>query len=250
MLLLPRPPVGPGNINCSSSDHGSSRGSSRGNSSSNSIGSGILGDNGTLHLDAPPTAPAADTFAARQTINVLLGPTAMAMLASGGTHRISLLLSAVVAVMIGCFATTLLGSGVHVDVLSGLVPSIPDGASELALALIGTTAIPVNLLMGSSIARSSDQVTMRRGVGLASMLSGLISLLVLLVGSHVPTHPACAPFQLRDVAHVLEGVMGPAGELHLTRREPSMHAPASYPTENHLCMHLHLTQPRTIHACT
>ena len=126
-------------------------------------------------------------------------------------HRVSLLLSAVVTLMILCFAGTLLGTGLPPGLLEGLVPRIPDGAAEVALALMGTTAIPVNLLMGSSIARDATLDSMRRGVGFASLLSGIISTLVLLVGAHVPPHPPCVPFELRDVALILHGVMGDAG---------------------------------------
>jgi len=188
MLLMPSTPLNASTVDCNSSSNSSILSSSRGE----------------------PEPPAAGVFTLRQLINLALGPLAMAALASGGTKRISLLLSAVVALMIACFATTLIGSGVDADLLGGLVPTIPNGSSELALALIGTTAIPVNLLMGSSIARSSSEVAMRRGVGLASGLSGMISLLVLLVGSHVE-RPPCVAFALVDVAHVLEAVMGPAG---------------------------------------
>lgn len=152
-------------------------------------------------------------LAVRQTINLLLLPLTMATLASGGTKCISLLLSAVVGLMIVCFATALGSSGVHVNVLAGLVPFIPEGGSELALAVVGTTAIPINLLLGSSIARSSTVAAMRRGVGLASSLSGFISVLVLLVGTLVPSRPPCVAFKLEDVSHVLETLVGPAGRV-------------------------------------
>jgi Mn2+/Fe2+ NRAMP family transporter len=115
--------------------------------------------------------------------------------------------------MIVCFATALGSSGVHVNVLAGLVPLIPEGGSELALAVVGTTAIPINLLLGSSIARSSTVAAMRRGVGLASSLSGFISVLVLLVGTLVPSRPPCVAFKLEDVSHVLEALVGPAGRV-------------------------------------
>ena len=54
---------------------------------------------------------------------------------------------------------------------------------------------------------------MRRGVGLASMLSGTISTLILFVGAAVPRRPPCVPFELPHLAHVLESVMGPAGRV-------------------------------------
>uniref|UniRef100_A0A7S2IDQ1 Amino acid transporter n=1 Tax=Haptolina brevifila TaxID=156173 RepID=A0A7S2IDQ1_9EUKA len=152
-------------------------------------------------------------FAARQLINLGLGALTLALLMfGGGTERISLLLSAVVMLMIVCFAVTLFGMGLPPNLLAGLLPSIPEGAAEVALAVIGTTVIPVNLLMGSSLARNTTSGSMRPGVALASLLSGLISMLVQLVGAHVPSRPPCVPFELIDLAHVLEGVMGPAGD--------------------------------------
>ena len=169
--------------------------------------------NRTVGVSTSEPVGGGGVLAVRQTINLLLLPLTMATLASGGTKCISLLLSAVVGLMIVCFATALGSSGVHVNVLAGLVPFIPEGGSELALAVVGTTAIPINLLLGSSIARSSTVATMRRGVGLASSLSGFISVLVLLVGTLVPSRPPCVAFKLEDVSHVLETLVGPAGRV-------------------------------------
>lgn len=169
--------------------------------------------NRTVGVSTSEPVGGGGVLAVRQTINLLLLPLTMATLASGGTKCISLLLSAVVGLMIVCFATALGSSGVHVNVLAGLVPLIPEGGSELALAVVGTTAIPINLLLGSSIARSSTVAAMRRGVGLASSLSGFISVLVLLVGTLVPSRPPCVAFKLEDVSHVLETLVGPAGRV-------------------------------------
>ena len=52
---------------------------------------------------------------------------------------------------------------------------------------------------------------MRKGVSLASFLSGCISLLILLVGSNVPPRPPCVPFELSDVGAELEKYMGKPG---------------------------------------
>ena len=158
-------------------------------------------------LDSGPT------LAVRQAVNALLWPLTFALFLSG-TRRLSLLCSAVVGGMILCFVVTLAGAGVPdvIEILHGLVPSIPSGAAEVVLAVMGTTSIPVNILMGSSLARSAGSLSaMRHGVALASALSGLVSLLVQLVGTRVPPHPPCLPFELRDVAHVLQSVMGDAG---------------------------------------
>ena len=89
---------------------------------------------------------------------------------AGSAQRVGLMLSVVVAVMVACFGGALSGTGVPRTLLFGLVPRIPDGAAEVALGLMGTTAIPVNLLLGSSLAKESSLPSMRRGVGLASLL--------------------------------------------------------------------------------
>ena len=161
-----------------------------------------------LSFDGGPSG----ALAIRQAVNVSLGVVATA-LALQSARALSLLLSTVVGLMIVCFAATLFGLGLPSGLLSGLVPSLPTGSSELVLALIGTTAIPINLLLGSSLARDSSVGSMRRGVGMASALSGLISMLVQLVGSYVPPRSPCVPFALADLAEVLEGVLGAAGRV-------------------------------------
>lgn len=139
------------------------------------------------HADAATHVVGGPELFARQTLNALLWPLAFAIYLSG-TRRVSLLCSGVVGFMLLCFAVTLAGAGLPppMQTLRGLVPSIPPGASELVLGVMGTTSIPVNILMGSSLARDAPSLgAMRRGVGLASMLSGVLSLLVQLVGTHV-----------------------------------------------------------------
>ena len=125
----------------------------------NSVNCSLVTDDarGSAAHAGPELPPALRAFA-----TLSLGPLSLAMLASRDTKRITSLLSCVVALMIACFATALSGSTLPPGVIAGLLPSIPDGGAELSLAVIGTTAIPVNLLMGSSLARSStDARTVR-----------------------------------------------------------------------------------------
>ena len=124
-----------------------------------------------------------DGTALRVAINLLLGPLVFGLLYAGGADRISLGMSVVVVAMVVCFAVTLSGTGLPEDLASGLIPTIPHGGSEVALSLVATTAIPINLLLGSSLARSATLPTMRAGIALACVLSGLISLLIQLVGA-------------------------------------------------------------------
>lgn len=147
--------------------------------------------------------------AALYTINVLLGPLCAGMVVAGSTQRLSLLFSAVVAAMIVCFAAVIGGSGVPNSLVGGLVPTIPAGSYEVALGLVGTTTVPHNLLLSSALARGASARSVQRGVLLSASLSGLISLLILIVGMHV--HKDAAEFELRDVADVLRSAMGRVG---------------------------------------
>lgn len=94
--------------------------------------------------------------AVRAVLDVVLAPACIVMLLKGGsTERLGLVLTGLVVAMLVCFSATIVGVGLPAGLLAGLVPSIPEGAAPLALSLIGTTAVPLNLLLGSSIAKAS-----------------------------------------------------------------------------------------------
>jgi len=145
-------------------------------------------------------------------INVLLGPLCCALLLGGSSERIGMMLSVVVAFMIACFAATLGGTGLPPRVADGLVPTIPEGSTEISLALMATTSVPHNLLLSSSVARGQTLAGLRHGVLLASFLSGAISLLIQLVGAQAPPHAAGEAFSLADVVAVIEQVIGAGGK--------------------------------------
>jgi len=74
----------------------------------------------------------------------------------------------------------------NLALLKGLsIPQIPRGAELLTLGLIGTTVVPYNLFLGSSLAKSQELKTMRRGLTLSVILGGLISISLILIGSKV-----------------------------------------------------------------
>ena len=120
----------------------------------------------------------------RYLINALLGPGCYLMLAYGNVDRISMLLSVVVLQMIVCFAAIIHGTGVSSTFAHGLVPTIPEGGGEMALGVMGTTAVPLNVLLASSVVRDAGGGlgAMRRGIAVASLLSAIISVLIQIVG--------------------------------------------------------------------
>ena len=64
-----------------------------------------------------------------------------------------------------------------------LVPSLPEGSSLLAIALVGTTVVPYNLFLGSGLARGQTLSELRFGLAVAILFGGLISMGVLVVGA-------------------------------------------------------------------
>lgn len=105
----------------------------------------------------------------------------------GGTGVVAAVASLLVAVMGGAFVVTALRLGPSVgDLVEGLVkPSLPPGSLLLVLGLIGTTVVPYNLFLGSSLARGGDLGATRFGLAVAIGLGGLISMAVVVVGSAV-----------------------------------------------------------------
>ncbi len=68
----------------------------------------------------------------------------------------------------------------------GLVPTIPPGASNLVISLVGTTSIGFNLFLGSSLAEGKkDLGAAQRGIGFSVTSAMLISVQIMIVGDGV-----------------------------------------------------------------
>jgi Mn2+/Fe2+ NRAMP family transporter len=64
--------------------------------------------------------------------------------------------------------------------------------------------VPYNLFLGSSLAKSQDLKSMRRGLSLSVILGGLISISLIMIGSKV-----VGPFSFPSVAEALSKATGP-----------------------------------------
>ncbi|MEY3052426.1 MAG: hypothetical protein RLY31_2211 [Bacteroidota bacterium] len=62
------------------------------------------------------------------------------------------------------------------------VPTIPEGGGWLVVGLIGTTVVPYSIFLTGGMAQGQDIGQMRRGLGMAILVGGLISVAVLVVG--------------------------------------------------------------------
>lgn len=178
-----------------------------------------------------------DDARARGAVAALNGPLCAALILSGSTATVSAALGGVVVLMVLLFAATACIVGVQPGFARGLLPSFPEGSAPVALALMGTTAVPLNLFLGSALARGQRLASVREGVAVASALTGLICALIQAVGAYAHAQRAAAaspavvgggwwsgaeatgsgdgggsaPFSLVDLGDVLRRLVGDAG---------------------------------------
>lgn len=128
----------------------------------------------TLALDLPKAG-----------LTLGLGALAGALLATGSPTQIARLLAGFVALMgAGFLVTAILLAPPLGELAAGLaLPALPDGAGLTVIALIGTTVVPYNLFLGSSLARGTSLAEARFGLGVAIALGGVITLAIVIVGS-------------------------------------------------------------------
>lgn len=124
------------------------------------------------------------------------------------TEVVARILGVVVALMGICFGIAAVGADISWASLlrDAFVPRLPEGSTTLAMALVGTTVVPYNLFLGSAIAHGQDLREMRWGLCVAIPLGGLISLMVLVVGSALE-----GTMEFARLASVLELRLGAAG---------------------------------------
>lgn len=87
-------------------------------------------------------------------------------------------------------------------------PSVPEGSGLLIIGLIGTTIVPYNLFLGSSIGQNQSLSEMRWGIGIAVTIGGLISIAILAAGMLVT-----GTYSYQALATALNGKLGGMGVL-------------------------------------
>ncbi len=138
-------------------------------------------------------------------LTLLVGGIAAVLLWLGSPKTVAYALSIVVAFMgLVFFVTAFLLKPSLTGLLSGtLIPSLPQGSGLLVLGLIGTTVVPYNLFLGSSLAKGQNLPELRFGLSIAIVLGGLISMGVLVVGAAIET-----TFSFEAIAATLSGRLG------------------------------------------
>ena len=141
----------------------------------------------------------------RQSVTLVIGLLAALLLWLGSPRGIARLMAVLVALMGAGFLAVAVTLAPPVGELAiGLVvPRPPEGAALVAVALVGTTVVPYNLFLGSSIAQGQDLALTRLGLAVAIGLGGLITAAILVVGSALS-----GEFSFEALAVLLEERLG------------------------------------------
>ena len=143
-----------------------------------------------------------------QVLTALVGVVCAALLWQGSPRFIASFLGLVVFGMGIAFAYVAWSASPDMGHLakSLIVPSIPAGSMVLVIGLIGTTIVPYNLFLGSGIGQASNQQSlaeMRWGIGIAVLIGGLISMMILISGTLIT-----GEFTFLNVAQTLAARLG------------------------------------------
>ncbi len=93
---------------------------------------------------------------------------------------------------------------------ASMIPVVPSGSELLTLGLVGTTIVPYNVFLGSSISKGQTIPLMRIGLTLSVIIGGLITAAILVAGTAVKSFSSYT-----DLAQALTENIGPLGGLAL-----------------------------------
>lgn len=115
-----------------------------------------------------------------------IGGGAIFLLGFGGRSTVTKVLGALVGIMGVVFVVVALKSSHTIsDLLTGTIPSIPEGAGWLTLALVGTTIVPYNIYLGSNLSEGQSLKEMRFGLVVSIIFGGLISIAILITATQI-----------------------------------------------------------------
>lgn len=135
-----------------------------------------------------------DTMGDKRYLIIAIAILAATFFLLGGRKMLTGLLTILVVMMSIAFVAAALSGGIDVAAMAkGLIPSLPDGSTLTAIALIGTTIVPYNLFLHAALTRDKwsvrgglDSLAQRRAIsamerdtGIAISLGGLISIAIL-----------------------------------------------------------------------
>jgi Mn2+/Fe2+ NRAMP family transporter len=123
----------------------------------------------------------------RVLLSSLTGGLTIFVLIKGDIDQIGQALGVVVVLMGIIFGVTAETVEVQTHQIGGgFAPSIPTGSADTVLSMMATTAIPFNVFLAASMTEGSVNLPqMKRGIAFASMLTAIISILIVIVGSGI-----------------------------------------------------------------
>ncbi len=146
----------------------------------------------------------------------LLAFVAATALVIGRYRLLERILIGLVIVMCAAFVASALLIGPSVwDLFSGLRPSIPEGATLTAIALIGTTIVPYNLFLHAAAAREKwpggeEVAAARVDTAVSVSLGGLVSILIMATAASSLFQTEIEIRNAADMAGAIEPVFGQA----------------------------------------
>lgn len=146
--------------------------------------------------------------------NLFFGILALLLLWSGNFQRIEkVLVTLVIAMSLAFLVCAVLTQPDWKMLLSGFIPSFDSDKFPTVVALIGTTVVPYNLFLYSSLVKKKwskpDSLPgMRNDISVAVILGGLVSMGILVVGV---ANPSSQLESAQDIAKGLTGVFGESG---------------------------------------
>lgn len=143
-----------------------------------------------------------------QILTALVGLLCVGLLWQGSPRFIASFLGLVVFGMGIAFAYVAWSAAPNAGTLavSLVVPDVPTNSLVLVIGLIGTTIVPYNLFMGSGLGQADTRQSlaeMRWGIGLAVLIGGLISMMILISGTLIT-----GEFSFLNVAQTLANRLG------------------------------------------
>ncbi|MFN2099024.1 Nramp family divalent metal transporter [Altererythrobacter sp. MF3-039] len=141
----------------------------------------------------------------REAVTLAIGGMAAALLALGSPRRIAQAMAVLVAIMGAGFLLVALTLAPSLTGLArGLaIPAFPEGSGLIIIALIGTTVVPYNLFLGSSLAQGEDLSLTRLGLVVAIGFGGIITAAIVVVGSALADE-----FSFEALAQLLASELG------------------------------------------
>ena len=92
------------------------------------------------------------------------------------------------------------------------IPSTPAGGSVTVLSMIATTCIPFNMFLAASMSETATMGQMKRGIAFASLLTALISVLIVVIGSDIDV-PKDEDFGVEDLGYAIYDKLGSVAQI-------------------------------------